>query len=148
MNHLLQEQLAEYPMKKTHQRMLRNQLAKYREDASLGYFRDLHPKDTDWLSEYMSKVERFNHEYFEHLSRLLLLLEDELKMLESSVEALPKDLRDVARALLLEDETWDSVGDRLHLSRTTLARYRTRALELLSAVYDRYEKEEIEWMLS
>ena len=135
-------------MKKNHQRMLRNQLAKYREDASLGYFRDLHPKDTDWLSEYMSKVERFNHEYFEYLSRLLLLLEDELKMLESSVEALPKELRDVARALLLEDETWDSVGDRLHLSRTTLARYRTRALELLSAVYDRYEREEIEWMLS
>ena len=54
----------------------------------------------------------------------------------------------MALALLLEDETWDSVGDRLHLSRTTLARYRTRALELLSEVYDRYEKEEIEWMLS
>ena len=82
MNHLLQKQLEEYPMKKTHQRMLRNQLGKYREDASLGYFRDLHPKDTDWLSEHISRVERFNHEYFEHLSRQLLLLEDELKIAE------------------------------------------------------------------
>ena len=72
----------------------------------------------------------------------------DISQFESSVEALPNELRDIARALLLKGETWDAVSEQMHISRSTLARYRNHAIKILSAIYDRYEKEEIERMLS
>jgi len=72
----------------------------------------------------------------------------ELAMFESALDALPESLREVAKALALGEESWDLIAERHYISRTTLAHYRKRALAMLSAVYDRHDRAEIEELLS
>ena len=148
MNRLLQKELKEYPNRKTYQRMLENQLIAYQHSPSLACFKEYDSSTENWLSGHISKARKFDQEYHDYLLNQLRVLEDEVKMFESSVEALPNELRDIARALLLKGETWDAVSEQMHISRSTLARYRNHAIKILSAIYNRYEKEEIERMLS
>lgn len=85
---------------------------------------------------YRERSDEINHEWLEYLEKKLARMNEEINFLEASIEALYEPLRSVMKDMLLNGHTWDYLEEAYHVSRTTISRYRKKALAEMSAFYD------------
>ena len=85
---------------------------------------------------YKERRDQINHEWREYLGKKLARLDEEIKFFEASIDALSEPLRLLMKNMLLNGYTWDNLEEIHHVSRTTIARYRKKAITEMSAFYD------------
>lgn len=97
---------------------------------------------------YQEKMERINREWYEHLERKLRLLQDAIRFFENSLDILPEHLSRLMKDMVIGGQTWDTLEITQHVGRTTIHRYRRKAIAILDAIYERNEQETREYLLS
>ena len=95
------------------------------------------PDKTGFIAvNYEERREQINHDWREYLEKKLARMNEEINFLEVSIDALYEPLRSVMKDMLLNGHTWDYLEEAYHVSRTTISRYRKKALAEMSAFYD------------
>lgn len=89
---------------------------------------------------YKERRDQINHEWHGYLEKKLARMDEEIKFFEASIDALSEQYRPVMKDLYLNGHTWDSIEGLHNVSRTTIARYRKKAIAEMSAFYDLREK--------
>lgn len=97
---------------------------------------------------YQERMDRINREWYEHLERKLRMLNDEISFFESSLDTLPEHLSKLMKDMVVHGQTWDTLEVTHHIGRTTIHRYRRKAITILDAIYDRNEQETRAYLLS
>ena len=89
---------------------------------------------------YMERMEQINREWYEGLAKELNALNQDIVFFENALIALPEPLASIMQDLTLHQVTWDALEFKYSVSRMTLSRYRKKALDKLSLLYDRYNQ--------
>ena len=97
---------------------------------------------------YRERMERINREWYEHLTEKLARVDEEIKFFESSLDALPEQLSRLMKDMIVDGITWDTLEVTHHIGRTTIHRYRRKAIAILDSIYERHEQETREYLLS
>lgn len=97
---------------------------------------------------YQERMDRINREWYEHLERKLRMLNDEISFFESSLDTLPEHLSNLMKDMIVSGQTWDMLEVTHKIGRTTIHRYRRRAIAILEAIYERNEQETRDYILS
>lgn len=97
---------------------------------------------------YQERMDRINREWYEHLERKLRMLNDEISFFESSLDTLPEHLSRLMKDMVVEGQTWDMLEITHKIGRTTIHRYRRKAIAILDAIYERNEQETRDYILS
>lgn len=85
---------------------------------------------------YEEHRDKINREWHEHLEKKLTQLDEEIKFFETSIDALSVPIRLIMKDMFINGYTWDYLEEIHNVSRTTIARYRKKALAEMSAFYD------------
>ena len=94
------------------------------------------------------KMERINREWYEHLERKLRMLNDEIAFFKSALDTLPEHLSSLMKDMIVEGQTWDTLDVPHHIGRTTIHRYRRKAISILDKIYECNDQETREYLLS
>ncbi len=97
---------------------------------------------------YRERVCRINQEWLDHLSRKLLVLEEEIGFFHAALRALPPELAPLMWDLAVERLNWDFVEDKYHISRFTVSKYRKKALRELDRLYAAHDSDMADYLLS
>ena len=87
---------------------------------------------------YQEQMRRINSEWYTSLAMELVTLENDIVFFESALASLPAPLADMMQDMYIHHVVWDALEDKYRVCRMTLNRYRNKALEMLSRMYDRY----------
>jgi hypothetical protein len=87
---------------------------------------------------YQERMHQINKEWYESLEQEFVRLNNEIVFFESAVASLPKPNASIMQDMVIRQTTWDELVFKYSISRMTLSRYRMKALEQLSLLYDRY----------
>ena len=88
---------------------------------------------------YKERWEQINCEWLEYLEKKLDRTNEEIKFFEASINALSEPLQSLMKDLLINRYTWDFLEETYHVSRTTIGRYRKKAITEMSTFYDMRE---------
>ena len=97
---------------------------------------------------YREKMERINEEWYEHLVNRYMKLDEEIRFFESALKSLNGVLADMMWDLIINEETWDFLGVEYNVCRSTIANYRRKAIRELDKLYEKNEKDRLQFMLS
>lgn len=97
---------------------------------------------------YQERMDRINREWYEHLERKLRMLNDEISFFESSLDTLPEHMSKLMKDMIVVGQTWDMLEVTHKIGRTTIHRYRRKAITILEAIYERNEQETRDYILS
>lgn len=109
---------------------------------------NLSDKTAQIAMNYQEKMERINREWYEHLERKLRMLNDEISFFKSALDTLPEHLSSLMKDMILDGQTWDTLEVTHHIGRTTIHRYRRKAIAILEKIYECNEQETLEFLLS
>lgn len=87
---------------------------------------------------YQERVKQINREWYESLERDFAILNDEIVFFENALASLPEPIAGIMQDMILRQVVWDALEVKYSVCRMTLSRYRKKALDKLSKLYDRY----------
>ena len=97
---------------------------------------------------FRERMERINDEWYEHLEKEYLELTEQLRFFESAVRSVSGITGEVLADLVFEQLTWDQVAEKHYISRRSVGNYRRKAIAEMEKLYQRYEDEIVDYMLS
>ena len=97
---------------------------------------------------YHEKMERINQEWYEHLEKQYLMLDEEIRFFEAAVSTLSGYLPEFMTDMVINGCTWDYLCQHYHISRTMVAKNRRKAIRELEELYEQRDAEMVSYMLS
>lgn len=97
---------------------------------------------------YKEETEKANRELYQYLSHRYCRLNQELHFFELAVRQLPDDLAAFVTDLVMVSESWDNLMVKYHISRSTISRWKQKAIKELSMIYAMRDKQLEEFLLS
>lgn len=97
---------------------------------------------------YRQRMERENDEWFDFLFNRYRYVSEEVAFFESSVAALPDILPNLVMDMIEKTETWDDLMYKYSIGRSTISKYRKRAIALLEEVYELRDRQTEAYILS
>lgn len=163
MNRQLEKMLKNYPAMVRERDSLAHQIAHFkgltaeeviesmytpRMDGERVQTSNISDKTAQIAMTYQERMDRINREWYEHLEKRMMYLSTELDSFESALNTLPERQAAIMKDMIIGGVTWDALCVIHHLSRTMIAKYRRRAIERLSEIYDQNEQIAAEYLLS
>ena len=99
-------------------------------------------------TSYRERMDAINEEWYQHLEKQYFTLADEISFFESAVKALPGKMGEVMQDMIFSQTSWEELADKHFVGRTTIWRYRQKAIEELMVLYEKHEAEMTAYMLS
>lgn len=96
---------------------------------------------------YRGRMDHINREWRNYLLKKLALLSEEISFFESAVNSLSGDLGELMLDMVMQEMTWDALAAKYHVSRTTIAKYRRKAIRELEILYVAYDERMMEYLL-
>lgn len=97
---------------------------------------------------YKKIAELENDEWFNYLWNRYRYISEEVAFFESSVAALPDILPNLIMDMLEKSETWDDLMYKYNIGRSTISKYKKRAIALLDEVYELRDRQTEAYILS
>lgn len=97
---------------------------------------------------YRKIMERENDEWYKFLWERYKKMTEEVTFFESSVQKLSGVFPELIMDLLDDDITWDEMMIKYHISRTTISKYRKRAIMELNEQYEIRDRQIESFILS
>ena len=97
---------------------------------------------------YKKIAERENDEWFQYLFCRYRYISEEVAFFEDSVAALPDILPNLIMDMLEKNETWDDLMYKYNIGRSTISKYKKRAIALLDEVYELRDRQTEAYILS
>ena len=97
---------------------------------------------------YHERMERINQEWYEHLEKQYLMLDEEIRFFEAALSALSGYLPEFMADMVVNGCTWDYLCEHYHISRTMVAKNRRKAIRELEELYAQRDAEMVSYMLS
>ncbi len=163
MSERIEEMLREYPSKKRYLKCLENQLRNfygisdtemidsmcfYQPEGERVQTSGVANKTASIALSYREKMEEINRDWYRHLRKQYEALSEEIRLFESALDSLSGRLPDIMRDMVVNDYTWDYICNHYHISRTTLGKYRRKAIQELEVLYEKQDVEMIDYLLS
>jgi len=163
MNKKLERMLKEYPQMVLERNTLKHQLAHFkgltaeeviesmytpRMDGERVQTSNISDKTAQIAMTYQERMDRINREWYEYLERRLMILNDDIVFFENALAALPSPYSEIMQDMILHQVVWDALEVKYSVCRMTLNRYRKKALNDLSQLYDHHEQETAAYLLS
>lgn len=98
--------------------------------------------------DYTERLERLNQGWYQHLERSYAALSEELRFFESAVRSLEGELAEIMTDMVLNCYTWDALEAKYHISRSTIGKYRRKAITKLEKLYQIHDAAITAYMLS
>lgn len=155
MSERIEKLMREYPQMKTEVKCLENQIRDFRGisetemiESMLSFHSEEERVQTSGVSDrtariaisYRERMERINSEWYDYLEKKYVLLSEELRFFESAVHSL-KGIGAMMADLILNGLTWDSIESKYNIGRTTVCRYRKKAISELGRLYAAHDAE-------
>ena len=155
--------IREYPQLKTEIKCLENQIRDFRGISETEMIESMlysHPEGERVLTSivsdktariaisYREKMERINKEWYDYLEQKYLLLAEELRFFESAVRSLKGDIGEMMADLVFEGATWDAIESKYNIGRTTVSRYRKKAIAELDRLFAAHDAEVAAYILN
>jgi DNA-directed RNA polymerase specialized sigma subunit len=162
MSERIEKLMRDYPQMKTEARCLENQIRDFRgisETEMIESMQFSQPEServqTSGVSDktariaisYRERMERINGEWYDYLEKKYVLLSEELRFFESAVRSLKGELGAMTEDLVFSGMTWDSVESKYNIGRTTVCRYRKKAIAELDRLYAAHDAEVAAYIL-
>ena len=80
---------------------------------------------------YRERMDAMNEEWYQHLEKQYFALAEEISFFESAVKALPGKMGEIMQDMIFSQASWDELADKHFVGRTTIWRYRQKAIEEL-----------------
>lgn len=109
---------------------------------------NLSDKTAQIAMNYQDKMERINREWYEHLEKKYICLNEDITLFEGALESLSGIHSAIAKDMYLHQCTWDALATIHHVSRMTIARYKKKIIAELNAYYEKYDPEFVDYLLS
>ena len=84
---------------------------------------------------YKEETEKANRELYQYLSKRYCRLVQELHFFEVAINQLPDDLAEFVTDLVIVSESWDNLMVKYHISRSTISRWKQKAIKELRLIY-------------
>ena len=97
---------------------------------------------------YRERMDAINEEWYQHLEKQYFSLAEEISFFESAVKALPGEMGEIMQDMIFSQASWDELADKHFVGRTTIWRYRQKAIDELVVLYEKHEAEMTAYMLS
>ena len=97
---------------------------------------------------YRERMDAINEEWYQHLEKQYFALAEEISFFESAVKALPGKMGEIMQDMIFSQASWDELADKHFVGRTTIWRYRQKAIDDLVVLYEKHEAEMTAYMLS
>ena len=97
---------------------------------------------------YRERMDAMNEEWYQHLEKQYFALAEEISFFESAVKALPGKMGEIMQDIVFSQASWDELADKHFVGRTTIWRYRQKAIDELVVLYEKHEAEMTAYMLS
>ena len=97
---------------------------------------------------YRERMDAMNEEWYQHLEKQYFSLAEEISFFESAVKALPGKMGEIMQDMIFSQASWDELADKHFVGRTTIWRYRQKAIDELVVLYEKHEAEMTAYMLS
>ena len=97
---------------------------------------------------YRERMDAMNEEWYQHLEKQYFALAEEISFFESAVKALPGKMGEIMQYMIFSQASWDELADKHFVGRTTIWRYRQKAIDELVVLYEKHEAEMTAYMLS
>ena len=97
---------------------------------------------------YRERMDAMNEEWYQHLEKQYYALSEEISFFESAVKALPGKMGEIMQDMIFSQASWDELADKHFVGRTTIWRYRQKAIDELVVLYEKHEAEMTAYMLS
>ena len=97
---------------------------------------------------YRERMDAMNEEWYQHLEKQYYALAEEISFFESAVKALPGKMGEIMQDMIFSQASWDELADKHFVGRTTIWRYRQKAIDELVVLYEKHEAEMTAYMLS
>ena len=97
---------------------------------------------------YRERMDAINEEWYQHLEKQYFALAEEISFFESAVKALPGKMGEIMQDMIFSQASWDELADKHFVGRTTIWRYRQKAIDELVVLYEKHEAEMTAYMLS
>ena len=97
---------------------------------------------------YRERMDAMNEEWYQHLEKQYFALAEEISFFESAVKALPGKMGEIMQDMIFSQASWDELADKHFVGRTTIWRYRQKAIDELVVLYEKHEAERLAYMLS
>ena len=97
---------------------------------------------------YRERMDAMNEEWYQHLEKQYFALAEEISFFESAVKALPGKMGEIMQDMIFSQASWDELADKHFVGRTTIWRYRQKAVDELVVLYEKHEAEMTAYMLS
>lgn len=97
---------------------------------------------------YRERMDAMNEEWYQHLEKQYFALAEEISFFESAVKALPGKMGEIMQDMIFSQASWDELADKHFVGRTTIWRYRQKAIDELVVLYEKHEVEMTAYMLS
>ena len=97
---------------------------------------------------YRERMDAMNEEWYQHLEKQYFALAEEISFFESAVKALPGKMGEIMQDMIFSQASWDELADKHFVGRTTIWRYRQKAIDELVVLYEMHEAEMTAYMLS
>ena len=97
---------------------------------------------------YRERMDVMNEELYQHLEKQYFALAEEISFFESAVKALPGKMGEIMQDMIFSQASWDELADKHFVGRTTIWRYRQKAIDELVVLYEKHEAEMTAYMLS
>lgn len=163
MREKIEEYIKDYPKIKTELKCLENQIRNFNgisENEMIDSLCFSHPEgervQTSGVSDKTGKIalvfrdrmEAINRDWYEHLEKRYLALSEEIRFFESAVKSLPDRMGEIMQDMIFNQTSWDDLAEKYYVSRRTIGRYRQKAIEELTVLYEKHEEELVKYMLS
>ncbi|HEM5225197.1 TPA: hypothetical protein U1355_000831 [Streptococcus suis] len=97
---------------------------------------------------FREKTAAANRELYQFLSDRYLKLIQDLAFFETAIKQLPEELSTFVVDLVIEGESWDNLMVKYHISRSSITRWKKRAIKELDAIYQLKQQQLADYLLS
>ncbi|MGT2895419.1 hypothetical protein ACVRZR_03450 [Streptococcus entericus] len=97
---------------------------------------------------FREKTAAANRELYQFLSDRYLKLIQDLAFFETAIKQLPEELSTFVVDLVVEGESWDNLMVKYHISRSSITRWKKRAIKELDAIYQLKQQQLADYLLS
>ena len=97
---------------------------------------------------YRERMERINQEWYEHLEKQYLMLDEEIRFFFFLLSSLSGYLPEFMTDMVINGCTWDYLCQHYHISRTMVAKNRRKVIRELEELYEQRDAEMVSYMLS
>ncbi len=97
---------------------------------------------------YKKIMERENDEWFKFLWNRYRYIHEEVEFFELSVAALPDILPELMMDLVNHETTWDDIMNHYNIARSTITKYKKKAIDFLNEMYELRDQQTEVYILS